>query len=468
MPRSFEQTSSKPTNQPRDNNHSESEPQPTSQQVEPIPQPTTGTFAFNKPQPPTPPNPLNQTYITMSTLYTYPADAHAQKILIAAQFSGAAVKVETKVDAKLLASKSPMGKAPVLETPEGTITQSNAIARYIAGDKLFGANAFEAAQVNQWVDYCLNEVEVPASVWVYPILGMMNNVAEVTAKGKTDLKKAIMTIEKHLKSRTYMVGEAITFADVALATALLLPMKLVLDDKQRKAFPCVVRWFTTLVNQPEFSKVVGDVVLCAKTLVAPESSAAPAKKEKKKADKPKAAAKPAAAAADAPAAPAKKAKHPLELLPKSSLNLDAWKKTYSNVPGEDYYKAMPWFWENLDKEGYSLFTCAYKFNEENKVEFMTSNLIGGFLQRCDEVRKYSFGTMSVIKGAEDPTFQIVGAWVMRGDSIQPLLDCNPDAEYYEWTKLDVNDAEAQKLVGDLWCAEEEVYGKKIYDGKVFK
>lgn len=403
-----------------------------------------------------------------STLYTYPADAHAQKILIAAQYSGAAVTVETKVDAKLLASKSAMGKAPVLETPEGTITQSNAIARYIAGDKLFGANAFEAAQVNQWVDYCLNEVEVPASVWVYPILGMMNNVAEVTAKGKSDLKKAIMCVEKHLKTRTYMVGESISFADVALATALLLPMKLVLDDKQRKAFPCVVRWFTTLVNQPEFSKVIGSVVLCAKTLVAPESAAAPAKKKQEKKPKAAKAAKPAAAAADAEPAPAKKAKNPLELLPKSSMNMDAWKKTYSNVVGDDYYSSMPYFWENLDKEGYSLFTCAYKFNEENKVEFMTSNLIGGFLQRCDEVRKYAFGTMQVVKGADDDFFQIVGAWVMRGDSIKPLLDCNPDAEYYIWTKVDPTDAAVQKLVADLWCAEEEVSGKKIYDGKVFK
>ena len=46
---------------------------------------------------------------------------------------------------------NPLGKVPVLETPEGGIFESNAIARYVAGLKadttLLGATYFESGQV---------------------------------------------------------------------------------------------------------------------------------------------------------------------------------------------------------------------------------------------------------------------------------------------------------------------------------
>ena len=186
-----------------------------------------------------------------------------------------------------------------------------------------------------------------------------------------------------------------------------------------------------------------------------EKKAAP-KKEKKK----------AAAAAPPADKPKKKAKHPCELLPPCDFVLDAWKKQYSNAPGGDCFKAMPWFWNAHKPEGYSLWYQTYQFNEENKVGFMVSNLVGGFVQRCDEVRKYSFGTMQIVGDANK--MEIIGCWMMRGDSIQPLLDCNPDAEYYNWTRMDESDAKVKKQVEELWCAWETVEGKPVIDCKVFK
>ena len=47
----------------------------------------------------------------------------------------------------------------------------------------------------------------------------------------------------------------------------------------------------------------------------------------------------------------KKVKNPLDDLPKSAMVLDAWKREYSNAPGGDCTKAMPWFWENFDAQG---------------------------------------------------------------------------------------------------------------------
>lgn len=46
--------------------------------------------------------------------------------------------------------KNPLGKVPVLITPEGPVYESNAIARHLArtAGKLYGANQHEAALVD--------------------------------------------------------------------------------------------------------------------------------------------------------------------------------------------------------------------------------------------------------------------------------------------------------------------------------
>lgn len=52
---------------------------------------------------------------------------------------------------------------------------------------------------------------------------------------------------------------------------------------------------------------------------------------------------------------------------------------------------MKQFWEMFDAEGWSLWICRYKYNAENTRLFMTSNLVGGFIQRSGEIRKWAFG-----------------------------------------------------------------------------
>ena len=46
-----------------------------------------------------------------------------------------------------------------------------------------------------------------------------------------------------------------------------------------------------------------------------------------------------------------------------------------------------------------------------------------------------------------------------------MLEMNPDAEYYEWVKLDADNEGHRKLVADLWCAYETIGGKPVADGQ---
>lgn len=75
------------------------------------------------------------------------------------------------------------------------------------------------------------------------------------------------------------MGDKITLADITVASALVYPMKLVMCPEYRKAFPCVTRWFTTCVNQPQFMAVVGTVELAKEEMTAEGAPKAP-KKEK--------------------------------------------------------------------------------------------------------------------------------------------------------------------------------------------
>jgi elongation factor 1-gamma len=408
------------------------------------------------------------------TLYANQGNANALKALIAAQYNGIHIDVP---DFELLKdnttaefkAKNPVGKVPVLETSEGSIFESNAIARYVSRLRpdlgLYGNTLFESAQVDSWVDLCAHEFCVPLSVWLYPLLGWMPFNAEATTKAKADIKKILQLLENHLHLRTYIVGEQVTLADITFVSALFYPMKFLMDAGFRKPYTNVNRWFNTCVNQPEFAAVLGDVPLCSTPLIpkgdttSKLASKSSGKKEKKK---------DTASTKEVPAPKPKKQEHPLAVLNKefpSSMNLDAWKVCYSNT--KPLSKAMDWFWENLDKKGYSVWFCDYNYNNENKVMFMTCNAVGGFIQRSDAIRKYAFGVMDVL-GSEGKSIEITGCWLFRGNSAEHMIEANPDAEYYTWKKVETFDDATKSKISAYWCNEDTLFDKPIADSKVFK
>lgn len=369
-------------------------------------------------------------------------------------------------DKKFLA-KTPTGKVPVLETPEGTIFESGAIARYVARLRqdtgLYGSTFFESGQVESWLEFSAHELEVPVEVWIFPLLGYSKFNAAANAKAKEDVKKALQVLENHLHLRTYLVGDKITLADIVVASALVYPFKLVLDKEFRKPFTAVNRWFSTLVNQPEFQAVIGDVPLIDTALHADgdesgKKKAAPkaaAKKEKKE-------------VVEEEAPKPKKVEHPLVVLNRekpSPLVLDTWKVEYSN--SKDLAKSMEWFWEKFDAEGYSLWFCDYNYNSENTKLFMTCNAVSGFLQRSEAMRKFAFGVMDVC-GAEGSEIIITGCWLFRGDTEKHMIEANPDAEYYTWKRVTELTDEVKDRIKAYWINEDELEGRPIADSKVFK
>merc|ERR1712214_102486 len=114
--------------------------------------------------------PVAAATMVAGTLYTYPDNFRAQKALIAAKYSGAQLTVakdfvfgETNKTPDFL-KKFPLGKVPAFEGSDGTIlTESNAIAYYVANEELRGGNGAEArAAVVQWMCWVDSDV-LPAA-----------------------------------------------------------------------------------------------------------------------------------------------------------------------------------------------------------------------------------------------------------------------------------------------------------------
>ncbi|GLT77200.1 hypothetical protein SLA2020_488090 [Shorea laevis] len=407
---------------------------------------------------------------------------NAFKALIAAEYSGVDVKLVENFEmgvsnkAPEFLKMNPLGKVPVLETPEGPIFESNAIARYVtrlkADNPLYGCTLIDYAHIEQWIDFASMEIDSNISKWVYPRMGFGVFLPPAEEAAIAALKRALNALNSHLVCNTYLVGHSVTLADIVLTCNLYLGFSQIMTKSFTSEFPHVERYFWTMVNQPNFKKILGEVqqtesvplVQSAKKPAQPKESAKPKPKEEPKKEAKKETPKPAEEEEEAPKP---KPKNPLDLLPPSKMVLDDWKRLYSNTKTNFREVAIKGFWDMYDPEGYSLWFCDYKYNDENTVSFVTLNKVSGFLQRMDLARKYAFGKMLVI--GSEPPFKVKGLWLFRGQEIpQFVLDECYDMELYDWKKVDIADEAQKERVSQMIEDHEPFEGESLLDAKCFK
>ncbi|KAJ3542079.1 hypothetical protein NM688_g6010 [Phlebia brevispora] len=222
------------------------------------------------------------------------------------------------------------------------------------------------------------------------------------------------------------------------------------------------------VNHPALKAIFGPLVWCEKAV----QFVPPKKEEKPKAaPAPKAEKKPKKKDEDededdnlVPEEP--KAKNPLDSLPKSTFNLEDWKRAYSNKETRGPGGSLEWFYQNFDKEGFSVWRVDFKYNSELTQTFMSSNQIGGFFNRLEASRKYLFGSVGVLGQTNDSI--ISGVLILRGQDVKPVVDVAPDWESYEYKKLDLENPEDKAFFEAANAWDLEIGGKKWVDGKNFK
>jgi elongation factor 1-gamma len=425
-----------------------------------------------------------------------------------------------------------------MDTPFGPVYESGAIMRYVARLRpdtgLLGSSFYQQSQVDQWIDYSGFELEPSRAAWLYPLWKITQFNPKIYEAAKEEVHKSLRLIESHLSSRTYLVGNQITLADIVIVTAFADLVKLVLTEADAKKYGNFSRWFTTCVNQPQFAAVLGQVEW-AHAETPGEGAAVVEKKEgenkggdKPKSEKPKGGDKPKKEAGDSKDKPKKEAgkreegkkddakpkkegaksedkpkkeekpkpkkeekpkpkeekeeaadpdeddtpkekpsKNALDALPKSPMILDVVKKSFfATKPFNPNFFTE--FWPQFDAAGYSIYQCAYKYDKEFAVFFLAGNLLGGFLQRVDKLRKYGFGVMQLCGETEDRApWKLVGCWIFRGQDVPAeMRDCD-DSEHYDWTKLDSSNGGVRERVQQYFIADKIDAGL-VLDRRYFK
>ncbi|KAG8908843.1 hypothetical protein FRB99_003082 [Tulasnella sp. 403] len=414
-------------------------------------------------------------------LWTTPTQVQGLRIRAVAAFGGIDISLgegyEHRVTNKTpeFTSKFANGKIPALETSSGfKLFETTAIARYVAGlaknSTLLGSSVEEQALIDQWVSFSDSEIFANARSVKLFFQNQIPYSKPIDNFYRDRVTNNLAIVESHLASRTFLVTERITLADISLASVLKSVFESLVDASQRAKLPNTVRFFNTVANHPSIKPVFGETAFIekARQYTAPPK-AKPAKEaapEAPKAKPVKAAAKEAEDEEDEAVREEPKPKNPLDLLPKSTMPLDDWKRAYSNLDTRGAGGSLEWLYQHYDAEGYSLWKVVYKYNEELEVIFKSSNLIGGFFNRLEASRKYLFGSMGVFGTNNDSI--IAGAFIARGKEYKPVFDVAPDWESYDFTPLDLsNDADKAYFEAALaW--DLEIDGKKWADGKVFK
>ena len=265
------------------------------------------------------------------------------------------------------------------------------------------------------------------------------------------------------------------------------------------------------MNQPGVKSVVGDVTMCEKEAqfdakkyneMAGKPQKEKAKKEPKKQEpkkEKKAEPKPAAE----PEKPKEKPSDPWADCDKFTMDMDAWKRFYSN---NDEDKSVEHFWtlvstvvlfhlkipQYLSRFTFYTFRLPQKsrpttpcgrvptntltnlpclswlqiLSEVSFKEFIRTlsnyNHLGMF-QRIEKLRKHAFS--SVVVGGKTNDMNITGLWFWRGNSLafERSPDWQIDYEVYNWEKLDWDAPETKAMVAKYWMWDE----KAEFDGKAF-
>ncbi|KAL9088636.1 MAG: hypothetical protein Q9159_002971 [Coniocarpon cinnabarinum] len=336
---------------------------------------------------------------------------------------------------------------------------------------LLGKTKQDYASILRWLSFANSEVLPKTGGYFAPLVGRAAYNKKSVDDSLTALNAAAKVMEDHLMINTYLVSERLTLADIMAAALCVRAFQFVWDKQWRSQHPSITRWFETIIHQPIMQAVRKDWVMCDQALK--NQPPAKPKEEKPKQEKPKQAKKEkpetASEAVDEEEEPkeAPKPKHPLEALGRPTLAIDEWKRKYKNEETREV--ALPWFWENMNFEEYSIWAVDFQYNEELTMTFMSSNQVGGFFARLEASRKYLMGCCSVYGVTNDSV--IKGAFLVRGQEALPAFDVAPDYESYKFKKLDPKSSQDREFVDDMWAWDKpvEVNGKKYEwaDGKIF-
>ena len=144
-----------------------------------------------------------------------------------------------------------MGEVPVLVDGDTTLTQSGVMQMYISEKtgKFGGKTSEEQREVMRWVFWDNHKLSSQAGMarFLMNFLPEDKRPAEVIAFTQGRLKAAYASLNDHLEGRDWIVGDAITNADLSCCGYLFYPEPF---GFERKDWPHIDRWLSNIENTP--------------------------------------------------------------------------------------------------------------------------------------------------------------------------------------------------------------------------
>jgi glutathione S-transferase len=136
---------------------------------------------------------------------------------------------------------NPWGQVPAVELHDGrTLSQSNAIIRYLArGSALIPSDPFATAKMDQWLFWEQYSHEPYVAVCRFQMVYLGKRASELDPEKVERGHAALDHLEQHLARHRFLVGEAFSLADVALAAYSRVAHE---GGFAMERYPSILRW----------------------------------------------------------------------------------------------------------------------------------------------------------------------------------------------------------------------------------
>jgi len=198
-------------------------------------------------------------------LYHHPFSPSARRVLMVAEHLGIAldlveINLASPDDRRRIEELNDNSKIPVLVDGGFVLWESCAIMQYLAdgtpGQTIYPQDRAARADVNRWMFWTCQHF-APAlgvfgweNMWKKVVTGEDADPNEL-ARGARDVARAAAVLDKHLSTRRWLVGDAVTLADYAVVAPLMYKeqARLPLDD-----YPHLLAWFARVQELPAWRR----------------------------------------------------------------------------------------------------------------------------------------------------------------------------------------------------------------------
>jgi glutathione S-transferase len=154
-----------------------------------------------------------------------------------------------------LQAVSPLGKAPVLEDDGRRVIESAAIIDYVirrhGGGRLQPDPATPAYDnYVQWLHYAEGSAMLPLMLNIYA--GRIGAAAPVLPRIEGEIANHLGYIDRALRGRAYLVGEALSGADIQMSFVAEIAGSI----GKRAAYPALDAWIRALQQRPAYRRAV--------------------------------------------------------------------------------------------------------------------------------------------------------------------------------------------------------------------